>query len=153
VNIGIKASIKFMILSHFIKGKISLTPMETIFIIPRELEYLESLVKLARRRKYVENHNNQIVIIHQTPTIRRVSVNRMHQSKMLHLGVEINQALIEGLVDIRTSMSIMAINMVRELSIMHLVIGHETYKIAFGMVTQTLGIIIEFLVRVRGITC
>jgi hypothetical protein len=36
---------------------------------------------------------------------------------------------------------------------MHLVNAHETYKIAFGMVTQTLGKIIEFLVKVRGITC
>jgi hypothetical protein len=58
VNIGTKASIKSMILSHFIKGKISLNPMEIILIIPRDLEYLESLVKLARR-KDVENHNNK----------------------------------------------------------------------------------------------
>jgi hypothetical protein len=42
---------KFKILSHFIKGKISLTPMETILIIPRELGYLEGLVKLTRRIK------------------------------------------------------------------------------------------------------
>jgi hypothetical protein len=39
------------ILSHFVRGKISLTPMETILVIPRELEYLEGLVKLAKRRK------------------------------------------------------------------------------------------------------
>jgi hypothetical protein len=37
-------------LSHFIKGKISLIPMETILIILKELEYLQSLVKLVRRR-------------------------------------------------------------------------------------------------------
>jgi hypothetical protein len=77
----------------------------------------------------------------------------MHQSKMLHLGVEINEALIEGLVDIGTSMSVMAVSVVRKLGIMHLMIGHETYKIAFGMVTQTFGRIIEFPVKVRGITC
>ncbi len=35
------------ILSHFIKGKISLTPMETVMMIPGELEHLESLVKVA----------------------------------------------------------------------------------------------------------
>jgi hypothetical protein len=33
------------------KGWISLTPMETIMKIPGKLEYLEGLVKLARRRK------------------------------------------------------------------------------------------------------
>jgi len=48
---GSKAFVKFKILPHFIKGKISLTSMETIFIIPEQLEYLEGLVKLARRRK------------------------------------------------------------------------------------------------------
>ncbi len=77
------------------------------------MEYLEGFVKLARRRKNIENHNNQIATIHQTLAIRRVHVNRMHQNKMLHLGVEINQALIEGLVDTRASMSIMAASVVK----------------------------------------
>jgi predicted aspartyl protease len=39
----------------------------------------------------------------------------------LHLAVEINQAMIEGLVDTRASMSVMAANVVRKLGIMHLV--------------------------------
>jgi hypothetical protein len=37
----------------------------------------------------------------------------MHQNKMLHLGVEINQTLIEGLVDIGASMSIMVVSVVK----------------------------------------
>jgi hypothetical protein len=37
--------VRSKILSHFIKGKISLSPMETILMIPRELEHLESLGK------------------------------------------------------------------------------------------------------------
>ncbi len=37
------------------KGKVSLIPMETILIIPRELEYLEGFVKLVRRRKDAKN--------------------------------------------------------------------------------------------------
>jgi hypothetical protein len=53
-NMGSKVTMKSKILSHFIKGKISLTSMETILIIPGKLEYLEGLVKLARRRKDVE---------------------------------------------------------------------------------------------------
>jgi hypothetical protein len=32
--------------------------METILIIPRELEFLEGLVKLTRRRKDVEGQRN-----------------------------------------------------------------------------------------------
>jgi hypothetical protein len=142
---------KFKILSHFIKGKISLTPMETIFTIPGEQEYLEGLVKLARRRKDVEGQRSQIVAIHSTPAIRRVSVNKIHRSRTLHLVVEINQAMIEGLVDIRASMSLMATNVVRELGIMHLVASHETYKIASGIVTHALGRITELLVKVGGI--
>jgi hypothetical protein len=49
----------------------------------------------------------------------------MHQSKLLLLGVGINQALIESLVDIGVSMSVMAVNMARKFSIMHLVTGNE----------------------------
>jgi hypothetical protein len=51
-------SVTSKILSHFIKGKISLTPMETVLMIPGELEHLESLVKLARRKKDVEVVND-----------------------------------------------------------------------------------------------
>jgi hypothetical protein len=41
-------SIRSKILSHFIKRKISFSPMEIILMIPRELEHLESMVRLAR---------------------------------------------------------------------------------------------------------
>ncbi|CAM6018617.1 unnamed protein product [Sphagnum balticum] len=51
--------VKSNILSHFIKGKISLTPMETVMMIPRELEHLESLVKVARKKKDAETANTQ----------------------------------------------------------------------------------------------
>jgi hypothetical protein len=51
-NIGLKRYfiVKSKIVSHFLKRKISLSPMKTILIIPRELEYLESLVMVARKR-------------------------------------------------------------------------------------------------------
>ncbi len=50
-NIGMnrESCIRSKILSHFIKGKISLTPMETVMMIPGKLEQLENLVKVARR--------------------------------------------------------------------------------------------------------
>jgi hypothetical protein len=97
-------------------GKISFTPMETILIISKELEYLEGLVKLARRRKDVETAQSQMVVIIPIPNIRRVCINKMNCSKMFHLVVEINQALLERLVNIGASMSIMATSMVKKLS-------------------------------------
>jgi len=149
-NMGFETIVKSKILSHFIKGKISLTPMETILIILRGLEYLEGLVKLAKRRKNVKGQKSQIAAIHSTPSIRRVSVNKTHRNKTLHLAIKINQAIIEGSVDIRAYMLVMATSVVRELSIMHLVVGHEIYKITFGIVTQTLG---ELPIKVGGIIC
>jgi hypothetical protein len=38
--------VKSKILSHFNKGKISLSPMETILMIPRELKHFDSLIRL-----------------------------------------------------------------------------------------------------------
>jgi hypothetical protein len=51
VKIGLEkdVAVRSKTLTYFIKGKISLTPMETILTIPGELEYLEGLIKLARR--------------------------------------------------------------------------------------------------------
>jgi hypothetical protein len=40
---------KSKVLTHFLKSKISFTPLETILRIPNELEYFEGLVKLAIR--------------------------------------------------------------------------------------------------------
>jgi hypothetical protein len=61
--------------------------------------------------------------------------------------------MIEGLVDIGASMSIMATNVVRELGIMHLLAGHETYKIASGIVMHTLRRFTELPVKVGRIIC
>jgi predicted aspartyl protease len=100
---------------------------------------LEGLVKLARRRKDVKEHKSQIVVIHSTPIIKKVNGKKTHCSKTLHLAIEINQAMIEGLVDIGASMLVMTASVVRELGIMHLVFGHETYKTTFSIVTRALG--------------
>jgi len=92
-------SLKSKILSHFIKGKISLSPMETVLMIPGELEHLESLVKLARRKRDSETTENQVSMVSATPSLRKVCVSKTHWSKTLHLPVEINNCIIEGLVD------------------------------------------------------
>jgi hypothetical protein len=51
VGIGLEkiSTMRSMIISHFLKGKVSLSPMERILIILKELEYLESLRKLVGR--------------------------------------------------------------------------------------------------------
>jgi hypothetical protein len=91
--------VKSKILSHFIKGKISLSPMETVLMIPGELEHLESLVKLARRKRDSETTENQVSVVFATPSLRKICVSKTHRSKTLHLHVEISDCIIEGLVD------------------------------------------------------
>jgi hypothetical protein len=56
-------------------------------------------------------------------------------------------------VDIRASMYVMAIIVVRELGIIRLVVGHEIYNITFGIVTQALGRIIQILIIFGKIIC
>ncbi len=148
-----ETSVRSKILSHFIEGKISLSPMETILMIPGELEHLESLMKLARRKKDAEATNNQVSMVSTAPTLRRIYINKTHRSKTLHLLVEINSYVVEGLVDTRASMYVMAAAVVRELGIMHLVAGSETYKTASGVVTQALSRIDEVPVKVGGVQC
>jgi len=42
--------------------------------------------------------------------------------------IEVNNHLVEGLVDVKASMFVMAVIIIQELGIMHLVIGLESYK-------------------------
>jgi len=148
-----ETTVKSKILSHFIKGKITLNPMETVLMIPGKLEHLESLVKIARRKKDAETMTNQVSVVSPVPTIRRICVNKINRSKTLHLPVEINRYVIEGLVDTGASMSVMAVVVVREMGMMHLVAGSETYKTASGVVTQALGRIDEVSLGVGGVQC
>ncbi|CAK9868877.1 unnamed protein product [Sphagnum jensenii] len=140
-------SIRSKILSHFIKGKVSMTPMETMLMIPGELEHLENLVKVARNKKDAEAVNNKVSMVLAAPTLRRICINKTQRRKTLHLSVEVNNYLVEGLVDTGASMSVMAATVVRELRLMHLVSGFETYKTASGVVTQALGQIDEVPVK------
>ncbi len=122
-------------------------------MIPGELEHLESLVKVAWKKKDAETTSTQVSMVSAEPTVRRVCINKAHRSKTLHLSVEINQCVIEGLVDTRASMSVMAASVVRELGLMHLVSGSETYKTASGAITQALDRIEEVLIKVGGVQC
>jgi hypothetical protein len=153
IGAGRDTSVRSKILSHFIKGKISLSPMETILMIPGELENLESLVKLARRKRDSETTENQVSIVSAIPSLRKIYINKTHQSKTLHLLVEISNYVVEGLVDTGASMSVMATAIVKELGMMHLVTGTETYKTTSRVITQALGRIDEIPVKVGGVQC
>jgi len=146
-------AVRSKILSHFIKGKVSLSPMETILLVPGELEHLESLVKLARRRRDSEVNENQVSMASAVPTVRRIYINKGHRSKTLHLHVEVNNYVVEGLVDTGASMTVMAAAVVRVLGMMHLITGSESYKIASGVITQAFGRIDEVPVKVGGVQC
>jgi hypothetical protein len=64
--------------------------------------------------------------------------------------VEITRYVVEGLVDTRASMSVMAATVVRELGMMHLMAGSET---ASRVVTQALGRIDDAIIRVGSVLC
>ncbi len=152
-NTNRDASVRSKILSHFVKGKIYLSPMETILMIPGEPEHLENLVKLARKKRDSEATENQVSVVSAIPSLRKIYVSKTHRSKTLHLPVEISKCIVEGLVDTGASMSVLAIAVVRELGMMHLVTGNESYKTASGVVTRALGRIDELQVRIGGIQC
>jgi hypothetical protein len=50
-------------------------------------------------------------------------------------------------------MFVMAVAVVRELGIMHLVAGSKTYKTTSGVITHALGWIDGVPIKVRGIQC
>jgi hypothetical protein len=54
-----------------LKGKISFSILETVLTVPGELDYLEGLVKLARRCKDEKKKQViHIVVVHVVPTIK-----------------------------------------------------------------------------------
>jgi predicted aspartyl protease len=64
--------------------------------------------------------------------------------------VDMNNHIIEGLIDTGASMSIIVASVVKELGIMHLVIGLKSYKIAPKVVTHAMGRINELSVNDVG---
>jgi hypothetical protein len=87
------------------------------------------------------------------PTVYRINIHKNSHNKTLHLLVELNNNLLEGLVDIGASMSIMSTTMVRGLGIMHFVFKSEAYKTTSRVLNQTLGKITDFLVKFGDVQC
>jgi hypothetical protein len=108
--------------------------METILIILGELESLESLIKLAKKKCDENLKLVNLAKVKRLMAIRRINVNKNHHNKTFHLLVEIDNHLVEVLLDIRASMSIMSTCVVCELSIMHLAFGSKCYKTTLSVV-------------------
>ncbi len=94
-----EGSSRYKIQTNFIKGKILLSPMETILSILGKFEYLESLVKLTRKMKDESVKTINLVKLDEIATIRHIYINKSHKSKSLHLLVQVGNNLVEGLVD------------------------------------------------------
>ncbi len=153
MELGKGSEVKSKILTHFIKGKISLSPMETILTILGELESLESLVKLAKKKKDEDLKSINLTKVERPHAMCRINIHKNSRNKTLHLLIELSNNLLEGLMDTSTSMSVMFVAMVRELGIMHLVSRVKAYKTTFGVVIQTLSRITDFLVKVGDVQC
>jgi len=80
--------------------------------VPKELEYLEGLVKLVKRKKDEEIGMNQVAPINNTPVVKRIFVNKTCRRIIMHLLVEVNNGVIEGLVDIGALMLIMVVSII-----------------------------------------
>jgi hypothetical protein len=59
----------------------------------------------------------------------------MGKRRSIHLSVEIDEHQVHGLVDVRAFMSVISTNTIRELGLMHLVVGSKIYKIVLGIIT------------------
>jgi hypothetical protein len=84
--------------------------MEIILVILRGLESLESLVKLAK------NKCESLKSINLAKAEWLVAVRRISVTKTLHLLVENDNHLVEGLLDIRVSISTMLVGVVHLVS-------------------------------------
>jgi hypothetical protein len=126
VDVHRNPTVKSKILTHFIKEKISLSPMETILVLLGELKSLESLVELVKNEHDENLKLVNIIKVEGLVVLRRISVNKNHHNKTLHLLVEINSHLEEGLVDIGVSMSMMLASVVHDLGIIYFIFGSKS---------------------------
>jgi hypothetical protein len=79
--------------------------MEIIFIILCVLEYLEGLVKLARKKRNEVLQSNKVATIASiVPTFKIININKIC-NKTIHLLMEMNNYIKGGLINIRALMS------------------------------------------------
>jgi len=78
--------------------------METILSIYDELEYLESLVKLTKKKRDENVKITNSMKPKKTLAIRHICINKNRCSKTLHLLIQVGNNLMEGLVEIGACM-------------------------------------------------
>jgi hypothetical protein len=110
-------------------------------------------MNLSKKKKDEGLKSINLTEVERPLTMYRINIHKNSHNKTLHLLVELNNNLFEGLVDTCASMSIMSTTLVRELGIMHLVFKFEAYKTTFRMVNQALGKITDFTVRFGDVQC
>jgi hypothetical protein len=103
------------------------------------MESLESLVKWSKKKKDEGLKSINLTKVEGPPAVRKINIHKNSHNKTLHLLVELNNNLLEGLVDTNASMSVMFATVVCELGIMHLVFRFKAYKMASRVVRQPLG--------------
>jgi hypothetical protein len=85
--------------------------------------------------------------------LRKISINQS-RNKIVHLLVDMNNHIIKGLVDTKASMLVTIVSVIKELGIMHLVIGFKFYKIALRVVRLAMGKINELpIYDIKEVLC
>jgi hypothetical protein len=110
-------------------------------------------VKLAQKKRDDNLKLANRIKSNEAPTVHRICINKSHRSRTLHLLVGVGNNLVEGLVNTRTSMLVISTSVVRELGIMHSIIGMESYKTATRIITQNLGRMNEITIKVGKVQC
>ncbi len=110
-------------------------------------------MKLAQKKRDDNLKLANRIKSNEAPTVHRICINKSHRSRTLHLLVGVGNNLVEGLVNTRTSMLVISTSVVRELGIMHSIIGMESYKTATRIITQNLGRMNEITIKVGKVQC
>jgi hypothetical protein len=83
LDFGRNPTIHSKVLHHFIKGKISLSPMETILAIPDELKSLKNLVKVAKRKRDEGTKIVNLTKVERMHVVCKININQNHWNKTL----------------------------------------------------------------------
>lgn len=148
---------KSKIRAHFMKGRVTLSPLECIMKLPGEMEYLEDLIKAVKKNR--NSSKGQSVDPSDTPPVNTMKggggaklLLSVGSGKAVHLTVEIAGQEVSGQVDSGATTSVLAADTVRELGMLQEVTGTELYRTASGAIEKALGRL-KTSVMVGGVSC
>ena len=154
---------KSLMLSHFRKRRVTMSPLECAMRVPGELKFLENLVTSIKKRLQEENTRQVVTSPAEVAAATVAMVNGTDEEnqsrtdpdttsrpiryvkgtdrrlKSLLLTVGISGTYVNGQMDTGASMSIMSEDTARELGLLKEVIGEESYRTASGAVEKALG--------------